>query len=101
MPIQATDDAGMDGVRQEFRETEMGGWHPIATVTNTIFDVFAKRWDASTDSFTMHRFAGCVLVDNDVWWQSPFHAEPMRLRDLGFCATHWMQIPVIPSEIVP
>lgn len=73
----------------------MSAWQPMSTVPNNVFDVLAKKWDAALDSFTYHRFSGCVLVDDAVIWCSPFPGDGLsvKLTDAGYRPEYWMDIP--------
>lgn len=75
----------------------LNGWRDdIDNVPNNVFDVMAKKWDAALDTFTSHRFAGCVQVDGQILWSSPFHVDPVKLTDMGYRPTHWAPLPSPP-----
>lgn len=70
-------------------------WQPIETAPNNVFDVIAKYWDAEMDRFLIRRVCDCVLVNNEVC------VDGKRLTQLGFRATHWMDIPTPPETTSP
>lgn len=71
--------------------------YPIesAPKDRTNIDIWAKRWDAETDSFEFRRFPDCY------WCEPPWDSNKKPYWE-GVCAswmpTHWMPQPAPPKE---
>lgn len=64
-------------------------WLPISTApqNGVRVDIWAKKWDAKTDTFEFKRFTDC-------FWRSTHFAN----FDKDWHPTHWMIAPPAPGE---
>lgn len=72
----------------------MPDWQPIETAPNNVFDVLAKYWDASLDTFLVRRFIDCVQVEGQIY-AATVNGQ-FKLVDAGYRPTHWAHIPELP-----
>ncbi len=73
-------------------------WKPIGEITESLFDVIAKYYDAHFDKFLVKRFCDCFAQDGKICWVNPLGGYVV-LEERGFRPLMWMPLPNNPRQL--